>query len=93
MEEMLAAFSKELELRENYDHAVSANAGSQDREHRMRAAGENTTLYTRQEVEDCVFCLGNHTHENCIKVVNVNKRKEIVCKFGRCFKCLKGDIQ
>ena len=66
MEEMLEAFSKELELGENHDNAVSASAGSQDpkhsvfryREHRMRAAGVNTSLHTRQEVENCAFLSG-----------------------------------
>ncbi|XP_068678457.1 uncharacterized protein [Montipora foliosa] len=76
VEEMLEAFSKQLVLRENHDHAVSANAESQDprhsvfraKEHRMRAAGGSTTLYTRQEVENCALCLGKHTHEYCTKV-------------------------
>ena len=96
MEEMLAAFLTELELREDHDYVVTASAGSQDqkqgvfrhRDNRMR--GGNATLHTRQDTENCcAFCLGKHAHENCTKVVDLSKRKDILYKFARCFKCLR----
>ena len=97
MEEMLTAFLTELELREDHDHVVTASAGSQDqkqsafrsRDSRMRGTSTNTTLHTRQETDNCAFCLGKHAHEHCPKVVDVNKRKDILYKFARCFKCLR----
>ena len=96
IEEMLTAFLPELELREDHDHVVTASAGSQDqkqsafrsRDSRMRGTSTNTTLHTRQETDNCAFCLGKHAHEHCPKVVDVNKRKDILYKFARCFKCL-----
>ena len=97
MEEMQTAFLNELELREDHDHVVTASAGSQDqkqsalrsRDSRMRGTSTNTTLHTRQETDNCAFCLGKHAHEHCPKVVDVNKRKDILYKFARCFKCLR----
>ena len=97
MDEMLEAFSKELELREDHEHAVSAIAGPRDqkpgifrrRDSRTRGATGNTTLHTRQEMENCAFCLGRHSHENCRKVKDVSVRKSILVKFARCFKCLQ----
>ena len=97
MEEMLTTFLNELELREDHDHVVTASAVSQDqkqgafrsRDSRMRGISTNTTLHTRKETDNCAFCLGKHAHEYCPKVVDVNKRKDILYKFARCFKCLR----
>ena len=97
MDEMLEAFSKELELREDHEHAVSAIAGPRDqksgvfrhRDSRTRGATGNTTLHTRQEMENSAFYLGRHSHENCRKVKDVSVRKSILVKFARCFKCLQ----
>ena len=55
----------------------------------MRVATGNTALHTRQEMENCAFCLGRHSHENCRKVKDVGVRKSILVKFARCFKCLQ----
>ena len=73
---------------------VYASAGSQDqkqsafrsRDNRMRGAGGLITLYTGQKTKNCAFPLGKHAHKTCTKVVDVNKGKEILCKFARCFK-------
>ena len=97
MEEMLTTFLNELELREDHDHVVNTSAGSQDqkkgafwsRDRRMRGTSTNTTLHTRQETDNCAFFLGKHAHELCPKVVDVNKCKDILYKFARCFKCLR----
>ena len=97
MEEMLTAFVNELELREDLDHVVTASDGSQNqkqgafrsRDSRMRGTSTNTTLNKRQETDNCAFCLGKHAHEHCPKVVDINKRKDILYKFARCFKCLR----
>ena len=42
MEEMLETFSKELELRENHNHAVSTSAGLQD---------PNTVFFVTESIE------------------------------------------
>ena len=97
MEEMLEAFSKELEIWEDNEYAVSASVGPRDqkqgvfryRDSRTRSPAGNTTLYTRQEMENCAFSLGRHAHENCRKLTDVSVRKSILVKFARCFKCLQ----
>ena len=43
----------------------------------------------KQEVENCAFCFGRHAPANCKKVSDVNARKNILVKYGRCFKCLQ----
>ena len=94
---MLTAFLNELQLREDHDHVVTTRAGSQDqkqgafwsRDSGMRGTSTNPTLHTRQEKDNCAFCLGKHAHEHCVKVVDVNKCKDILYKFARCFKCLR----
>ena len=49
----------------------------------------NLDLPTRQETDNCAFCLGKHAHEHCPKVVDVNKRKDILYKFAKCLKSLR----
>jgi len=82
MEELLSAFLKELELREDHYYAVSLGGNTQNRK-------ESNTFYTKQEVENCAFCLGRHAPVNCKKVSDVNARKNILVKYGRCFKCVQ----
>ena len=49
---------------------------------------DSNTFYMKQEVENCAFCLGRHAPANCKKVSDVNARKNILVKYGRCFNCL-----
>ena len=37
----------------------------------------------------CVYCNGEHYSASCMRVVNVNDRKDILRKYDRCFNCLK----
>ena len=82
MEELLSAFLKELELSEDHYYSVSSGGNTQNRK-------DSNTLYTKQEVENCAFCLGRHASANCKKVSDVNERKNILVKYGRCFKCIQ----
>ena len=82
MEELLSAFLKELELREDHYYAMSSGGSTQNRK-------DCNTFYSKQEVKNCAFCLGRHAPANCKKVNDVNARKNILVKYGRCFKCLR----
>ena len=82
MEKLLSAFLKELELREDHFYAVSSGGNTQNRK-------DSNIFYTKQEVENCAFCLGRHASANCKKVSDVNERKNILVKYGRCFKCIQ----
>ena len=70
MEQLLSAFLKELELREDHCYAMSSVGNMQNRK-------DSNTFYMKQEVENCAFCLGRHAPANCKKVSNVNARKNI----------------
>ena len=86
MEQMLEAFRKELNLRE--DHFYAVNSSKLGRENRMKGGTANA-LHTKQDNMNCAFCLGKHAHENCQRITDVKERKSIVMKFARCFKCMK----
>ncbi len=91
MDQMLQAFQKELNLRE--DHFIAVNTsklGSQrDNRHDRMRGGTAHALHTKQNNENCAFCLGKHAHENCQRIKDPKERKSILSKYARCFKCLK----
>ena len=93
MERMLQAFLKELELREDHFYVMTSSKPSYSNRHdgkdnRARGATANV-LFTKQENGNCAFCLGKHAHENCQRVKDPRKRKNILYEFARCFKCMK----
>ena len=88
IEVFLEALLKEIELRET--HEVGKERSREVKERNTRS--EPTTgsaLLTRGEKLDCAYCRGEHPHENCKMVQDINERKALVRKYGRCFKCLK----
>ena len=38
---------------------------------------------------NCLFCKGNHRASECQVVTNIDERREILKKQGRCFNCLR----
>ena len=90
MEQMLEAFLKELELREDHHFAMSSKSQNKRdwNEDRMKGGTVNA-LFTKQDKENCAFCLGKHNHEDCPTVKDIKQRKSIVVRFARCFKCMK----
>ena len=93
MEQMLQAFLKELELREDHFYAMTSSkllhSNKLDgKDNRAKGATANA-LFTKQEHGNCAFCLGKHAHENCQRVKDPKERKNIVFKFARCFICMK----
>ena len=46
-------------------------------------------MLTKSKGEACAFCLGSHRHEDCSRVDNKEKRKELLRKYSRCFNCLR----
>ena len=93
MQEMLQAFEKELELREEQD----AVATRTERDHagyvsRKTTGGQDNitaaVLVADQDKKSCAFCLKNHPHEECDGVLDPKTRKTLLLKYGRCFLCL-----
>ena len=88
IEVFLEALLKEIELRET--HEVGKERSREVKQRNTRS--EPTTgsaLLTRGEKLDCAYCRGEHPHENCKMVQDINERKALVRMYGRCFKCLK----
>ena len=86
MEQMLQAFLKELELREDHFHATSSSKVGRD--NHMKGGTANA-LHTKQDNTNCAFCLGKHASENCQRIKGSKERKSILMKYARCFKCMK----
>ena len=84
VDDLLNELVLEVELREEHTKAKPQRLDSTNKEDLRSAAA----LTTRTVDERCAFCLEGHLHENCGKVININDRKAIVRKYGRCFICL-----
>ena len=86
VEQLLQAFLKELDLREDHFHATSSSKVVRD--NHMKGGTANA-LHTKQDNTNCAFCLGKHASENCQRIKDSKERKSIVMKYARCFKCIK----
>ena len=72
--EMLEAFLKELDLRE--DHFYAVNPSKIGKENRLKGGTANA-LHTKQDNANCAFCLGKHAHENCHRIKDTKERRSI----------------
>ena len=80
MEELLTLLKEEVELCEEH--------------HKPECKRNPTSAHaffakSSHGVEACAFCLGDHRHEDCKRVENAEKRKEMLKKYSCCFNCLK----
>ena len=82
---LLQALGGEIELREQY------NDNTHHRDFRKRSdLPLSTTMYVEAGKEmNCAFCLEGHLHEDCQRIKDVEERKKLLSKFGRCFNCLR----
>ncbi|CAB4030686.1 E3 ubiquitin- ligase DZIP3, partial [Paramuricea clavata] len=90
------AFLKEIELREAHKPTTEKPENHERRKNNIygHAGGSAAALFTRQGHGNygrikCAYCLGEHSHENCKKITDINERKQLIRKYGRCFICLK----
>ena len=53
--------------------------------------GKATALHTwrADSQKRCAFCQENHEEDCCSKVTNLDTRKNIIRKYGRCFICIR----
>ena len=84
MQEMLAAFEKELELREAHD----AVAMKPERDQAGYSNKKTTGGQDSPTAAALVVCLKTHAHEECEGVQDPKTRKTLALKYGRCFQCL-----
>ena len=82
---MLKALLIEIELREDYrlTPQVKFFDGSTGKRPYNASA-----LQVSRDKDRCAFCLGKHRHKDCSKIKDTKERKNLIRKFGRCFKCL-----
>lgn len=90
--DLLEALENEVELREEYnDSARHRNAPGDFRRksHTATLHTGNSRNWKAVKETNCAFCLGEHPHESCTKVQDIEERKRLLFKYGRCFKCLR----
>ncbi|CAB4000960.1 Hypothetical predicted protein, partial [Paramuricea clavata] len=87
MTEVMDAFLKEIELREA--HKPNDRKTREPRKAKEyiygHAGGSAAALFTRQGHGNygrikCAYCLGEHSHENCKKITDINERKQLIRK-------------
>ena len=89
--DFLKAVKGEVDLREEQQSQPQQKAEGQQDPRKPRPGNRPTsanTLFAGQE-KNCAFCMNTHHHENCSKVANVQERKRLIGKYGRCFNCLR----
>ena len=95
VEDLLKPLKREIELREEHiRESESKNSRensreSGDRPNWKRGQSSAHALHTKSKAEACAFCLGGHRHEDCSRVDNKDKRKELLRKYSRCLNCLR----
>ena len=95
VEDLLKPLKREIELREEHirksesKNSRENSRESGDRPNWKRGQSSAHALHTKSKAEACAFCLGGHRHEDCSRVDNKDKRKELLRKYSRCFNCLR----
>ena len=93
LEELLAAFEKELEIPESYVPLMRNGGGNLQTRYIRREkyqGGRATALYVVKDgsKKRYVYCFEEHAAENCEKVKGSEERKCILRKNVKCFICL-----
>ena len=79
VEQFLQALLNEVELREIHS---SRNKHSSSEVKRKSDVTTTSALFMKKDTLNCAFCRGNHPHEDCRKVVDLEDREKIIQKFG-----------
>ena len=79
-------FGKRDQNKRNEQPLSKPKSGYVDEKAHKKSKNLTTTsaLLMRKDNGLSVFCLGKHAHEDCRKVSNLDERKRIIRKFGRC---------
>ena len=89
VEQFLEALLREVELREVHSRSTRPTP-------EVKRKPEMTTasaLFTKKNNFECAFRRGNNPHEECRKVSDLEERKRLVRKFGRCFRYIGKDTE
>ncbi len=86
MDQLLEVLSTEINIRE----ISKPTYARKENESQKRWTATASALLVEGEKKLCIFCYKDgHKSEECEKVVSTKARKEVIRKYGRCYKCLK----
>ena len=97
LDQLLTIFKRELEARERAGGTtVNGNQPPPPpklnrNEHRKDPGTTYTLLNGNTNGPTCTYCRGNHPSKDCKTVTDVQTRKDLLKKYGRCFVCLRKD--
>ena len=91
MKEFVEALLAEVELRESQQLATGEDDHDEihDKRRPRHPPTANALFAKKEEQAGCAYCLGNHNHEDCRKVINKKERLTLLRKYSRCFKCIR----
>jgi hypothetical protein len=94
VDSMLKSFKTELEARERCFDMQPNQKEKHDRSRFNTKQEHTTTSLLAQRVDQpsitcCYNCLGKHPAGRCNIVTNINARKGVLKKKGKCFNCLR----
>ena len=95
VDELLDYLRVEVELREEhysisgqkFEKKIMKNISGNQNDARPISASTLTTKTVKSLF--CAYCKGNHLHEDCTEITDVNERKKLIRKYGRCFVCMR----
>ena len=97
MVDLLDALKQELEIMEsdvpllqNLTISEPKTVGQPKKNRPKSEQNTASALHANKQETGCTFCTGKHNEEDCEKVTNLEERKTVVKKSGRCFLCFKG---
>ncbi len=88
LQTLLTAVEEEITARERLDLAQRAQA-KPPRRSESKAPSTATTLVSKESVQACCYCDQEHRPTDCTTVSEVDARKQILRKAGRCYSCLR----
>ena len=93
--DFLSSLQKELDVRELHEPIFKGNPHSTEEPRAFRRQadrvkeGTATALLSWAEEKRCAFCQEEHHETKCMNVKDINTRKSILKKYGRCFICFR----
>ncbi|CAB4040850.1 PREDICTED: uncharacterized protein LOC107340613, partial [Paramuricea clavata] len=93
LDELLRLLQEEIKNRERCEGIKAIETPSENRERKYQRKDPSSLAALLAEEKaariDCTYCKQPHPTVECKVVTNVEARKQILMKQGRCFRCLK----
>ena len=89
LDELIQIFKEELEARERASVLQSSPKDSTQKQIFKPKFQSAAFLFAGGLTPTCTYCQRPHTSNSCSTVTDINERKEILKRSGRCFICLR----